>query len=131
GAPDAFTDDDGSVHEADINVLAAMDVIVGRSEGIFDPKASVSRAEVATLIIRAYELITEGEIAAGANAFTDDEGSVHEADINAVAAAGWVNGIGGGLFNPGGEATRAQFASMITRMLSTLVEDGDATLPTS
>jgi hypothetical protein len=131
GAPDAFTDDDGSVHEADIDILAAMGVILGRSEGIFDPKASVSRAEVATLLTRAYELIIDGELAAGANAFTDDEGSVHEADINAVAAAGWVNGIGGGLFNPSGDTTRAQFASMITRMLSTLVADGDATLPVS
>ena len=131
GAPDAFTDDDGSVHEADINVMASAGVILGRGEGLFDPKASVSRAEVATLISRAYELIIDGEIAAGTNAFTDDDGSVHEADINAVAAAGWVNGVGGGLFNPTGEATRAQFASMITRMLSTLVGDGDATLPVS
>ena len=129
GAPDAFTDDDGSVHEADINAMAAMNIILGRGEGIFDPKASVSRAEVATLIARAYALITDGDLAAGANAFTDDEGSVHETDINAVAAAGWVNGIGGGLFNPSGDTTRAQFASMISRMLSTLVEDGDAALP--
>ena len=131
GAPDAFTDDDGSVHEADINVMAAAGVILGRGEGLFDPKANVSRAEVATLISRAYALITEADLAAGANAFTDDEGSVHETDINAVAAAGWVNGVGGGLFLPNGQATRAQFASMITRMLSTLVADGDATLPTS
>lgn len=129
GAPDAFTDDDGSVHEADIDILASMEVILGRGDGTFDPKASVSRAEVATLIARAYAVIADGELAAGANAFTDDEGSVHEANINAVAAAGWVNGIGGGLFNPDGETTRAQFASMISRMLSTLVEDGDATLP--
>jgi hypothetical protein len=33
GAPDAFTDDDGSVHEADINLLASAAVILGRSEG--------------------------------------------------------------------------------------------------
>jgi hypothetical protein len=71
------------------------------------------------------------DLAAGINAFTDDTGSVHEADINAVAEAGWVNGVGGGLFNPDGSATRAQFSSIIARMLSTLVDDGLATLPTA
>ncbi len=131
GAPDAFGDDDGSVHEADINVLTAMGVIMGRSEGIFDPLGNVSRAEMASLIARAYAVVTGESLAAGANAFTDDDGSVHEADINAVAAAGWVNGIGGGLFNPSGDATRAQVASMLMRMLSTLVDEGFATPPTS
>lgn len=126
GAPDAFGDDDGSVHEADINLLAAAGVIQGRSEGVFDPKASVTRAELASLVARAYGVAVEEGLAAGPNAFADDAGSVHEADINAVAAAGWVNGIGGGLFNPNGNATRAQMSSILMRMMSTLVDDGVA-----
>src|SRR5690606_32302972 len=99
--------------------------------GTFDPQASVSREEVASLIARAYVLITETELATGTDAFTDDTGSVHEADINAVAAEGWVNGVGGGLFLPQGQATRAQFSSMIVRMLSTRVAAGDATVPSA
>ena len=129
GAPDAFTDDDGSVHEADINLLAAAGVILGRSDGIFDPKAPVTRAEMASLVARAHALAVSEGLADGPNAFTDDEGSVHEADINAVAAAGWVNGIGGGLYNPHGATTRAQLSSIIMRMMSTLVDDGVASLP--
>jgi hypothetical protein len=129
GAPDAFTDDDGSVHEADINLLASAGVILGRSEGIFDPQASVTRAELASLASRAYALAVDDGLPAGSDAFTDDAGSVHEADINAVASAGWVNGVGGGLFNPNGLATRAQMSSITMRMMSTLVDDGVATLP--
>ncbi|HVR32750.1 MAG TPA: ScyD/ScyE family protein [Acidimicrobiia bacterium] len=131
GAPDAFDDDNGSVHEADINVLAAAGVILGRTETTFDPLGSVSRQEISSLVARAYALATGDDLPAGANAFSDDNGSVHEADINAVAAAGWVNGIGGGLFNPSGDATRAQFASIIVRMLSTLVDEGATTPPSS
>ncbi len=81
------------------------------------------------MVARAYMARSGTALAAGTDAFTDDDGSVHEADINAVALAGWVNGIGGGLFNPDGNATRAQFSSIIARMLSTLVDKGLATLP--
>ena len=121
GGDDAFSDDDGSVHEADINALAAIDVILGRADGTVDADGSVTRAEVATLLARTYAAATGSPLVPGGNAFTDDDGSVHEADINAVANAGWVNGIGGGLYDPFGAATRAQCASMVTRMLSTVL----------
>ncbi|HSJ28833.1 MAG TPA: ScyD/ScyE family protein, partial [Acidimicrobiia bacterium] len=108
GAADAFTDDNDSVHEADINVLASMGVILGRGEGIFDPKAPVTRAEMASLVARTYGVIVDAGLAAAPNAFSDDDGSVHEADIDSVAAAGWIRGIGGGLYDPSGSTTRAQ-----------------------
>jgi hypothetical protein len=128
-APDAFPDDNGSIHEADINALADAGVILGQPDGNFNPSGDVSRAQVASMVARAYLVAAGTALAAGPEAFTDDAGSVHEADINAVAAAGWVNGVGGGLFNPDGNATRAQFSSIIARMLSTLVDDGLASLP--
>ncbi len=128
-APDAFPDDDGSVHEADINALADAEVILGQPDGNFNPSGDVTRAQVASMASRAYFVAAGTALAMGPEAFTDDNGSVHEADINAVAAAGWVNGVGGGLFNPEGNATRAQFSSIIARMLSTLVDDGLTTLP--
>ena len=126
---DAFTDDNGSSHEADINALAALGVIKGVSATLFDPKAAVTREQVASLVARAYAVAAGEALAAGVNAFTDDEGSSHQADINAVANAGWVNGIGGGLFSPSGRTTRDQFSSIVTRMLSDLVDEGVATLP--
>ncbi len=128
-APDAFDDDDGSVHEADINALAAVGVVTGRTEDTFDPQAPVSREEVTSLLARAYMVATGTPLPAGPDAFTDDDGSFHEADINAVAAAGWVSGVGGGLFLPTAEATRAEFSSMIARMLATLVDEEVATPP--
>jgi hypothetical protein len=126
---DAFEDDDGSIHEADINVLADAGVILGQPDGTFNPSGAVTRAQVASMVARAYAVAAGASLTAGTDAFTDDTGSVHEADINAVAAAGWVNGVGGGLFSPAGNTTRGQFSSIVARMLSTLVDEALATLP--
>jgi glucose/arabinose dehydrogenase len=135
GAPDAFSDDDGNVHEANINALAALDVLEGKTADAFQPAAQVTRAQVASILARAYEAVTGEALPAGPDAFTDDGSSVHEAAINAVAQAGWVNGVfveGADvetMFNPQGHASRAQVSSMVARMLSTLVDEGEATLP--
>ena len=130
-ATDAFPDDEGSLHEADINALAEAEILLGLPDGTFNPDGDVTRAQVASMVARAYLVTAGSALPAGADAFTDDGGSDHEADINAAVLAGWINGIGGGLFNPDGNATRAQFSSIIARMLSTLVDDGLATLPTA
>lgn len=42
--------------------------------------------------------------------FADDNGNLHEADINRVAEAGIVNGCGGGNYCPSGQVTREQVA---------------------
>jgi hypothetical protein len=127
--PDAFTDDDGNTHEDNINALADLEVILGKTATTFAPGALVTRGQVASILARAYEVVTGEALPAGDDAFTDDDGTTHEDNINAVAAAGWVNGTGGGLFDPGGNATRAQLTSMAARMLSTLVEEGGTPLP--
>src|SRR3546814_14219402 len=45
--PHAFPDDDDSVHESHINVLAAMGVIGGRTDGTIPPSASWNRSKLA------------------------------------------------------------------------------------
>jgi S-layer homology domain len=127
--PDAFTDDDGNVHEANINALAALGVIEGRTATTYAPSALLTRGQVASLLARAYETATGEALPTGADAFGDDDGSTHEDAINAVAAAGWVNGTAPETFNPNGHATRAQGTSMVARALSTLVDEGVATPP--
>lgn len=55
--------------------------------------------------------------------FVDDEGSVHEADIEALAAAGITKGCNppaNDRFCPGDPVTRAQMASFLVRALNTI-----------
>ncbi len=128
--PDAFSDDAG-VHESDVNALAEMGIVEGFPDGTYRPSLLITRGQIASLFARAWEVATGDPLADGPDAFTDDEASVHEAAINATAAAGWVNGVGGGKFDPGAPATRGQFASVLARMLSNLVADGFTTPPTA
>jgi hypothetical protein len=109
---DAFTDDAGSPHEADINALAAAGVTQGCGEGLFCPKDPVSRQEMASFLVRALELPE-----ANVDYFTDDQGSVHEDDNNALALAQVTLGCAPQLFCPTGNVLREQMAAFLHRAL--------------
>jgi hypothetical protein len=111
--PDAFVDDEDSPFEADIDAAAAAGIVGGCSSvgPKFCPDERLSRAEAASLLARAFKL------APGPDAFVDDTGSPHEADINALAAAGIAVGCDAEahLFCPDAPVTRAQIATLLHR----------------
>ncbi|MEX2292760.1 MAG: S8 family serine peptidase [Acidimicrobiales bacterium] len=122
--PDAFTDDEGSVHELRINQLAAIGVVNGRGNGLYEPGATVTRAEMATFLVRAHDQVASQPLPAGPDAFTDDNTSVHQANINKVAAAGLAAGTSEAKFSPSAPVLRGQMATFLARLLDRLVETG-------
>lgn len=112
GGPDAFDDDDGTGSEADINALAAAGVVRGCGVRKFCPRNRVTRAQMASFIVRGFKLPPGGP-----DAFDDDGGNVHEADINALAANGIANGCGTRRFCPKNRLTRGQLAALLRRAL--------------
>jgi spore germination protein YaaH len=111
-ATDYFADDAGSVHEDDINRVAAAGITDGCSDGLYCPTQTVTREQMASFLARALELP-----ASATDFFTDDAGSIHEDDINRVAAAGITNGCSLGLYCPSGVVTREQMAAFLHRAL--------------
>ena len=110
---DAFADDSGSPHEANINELFARGVTTGCGDGEYCPNDPVSRAQMATFLVRAFELSgSDGD------PFSDDNGSVHEDNINILAASGVTTGCEEGLYCPGDEVSRAQMATFLIRALN-------------
>lgn len=109
---DAFTDDGSSLHQADINALAAAGITQGCAEGKFCPTSAVSRQEMASFLVRALDLP-----AANLDYFTDDDGSIHEQDINALFHAQVTLGCGDSLFCPNGTVLREQMAAFLHRAL--------------
>ena len=109
---DAFTDDGGSGHHASINALAAAGVTNGCQPGRFCPSSTVTRGELATFIMRALGLQPVSR-----DYFNDDNGSVHEPAINAVAAAGISTGCSSGRFCPTHSVTREQMAGFLANAL--------------
>ena len=110
---DFFTDDEGSIHENDINALAAAGITGGCTSTRYCPTAQVTRQQMASFLVRAFDLPP-----AGSDFFTDDEGSIHENDINALAAAGITGGCTATTFCPFQAVTREQMAAFLMRALT-------------
>ncbi|MGH2356566.1 MAG: S-layer homology domain-containing protein [Candidatus Limnocylindria bacterium] len=106
-----FWDDDGSMHEPDIDRLAASAITGGCAAGQFCPGSYVTRAQMASFLTRARGL-TAG---AGANLFWDDDGSPHQDDIDRLATSGITGGCGAGRYCPDAFVTRAQMAAFLHR----------------
>lgn len=114
-----FTDDNGSIHEADIEAIAAAGITRGcnpPANDRFCPDTSVTRGEMAAFLNRALELSTTA-----IDFFDDDNASVFEPDINAVAGAGITLGCNppdNTSFCPTRSITRAEMATMLVRAFS-------------
>jgi hypothetical protein len=108
---DFFTDDSGLTGEAAINRLAASGITGGCSAGHYCPKAPVTRAQMASFIVRALDLPPP----AAPDHFRDDDGSTHEADIDSLFEAGITTGCATDLYCPSLSVTRGQMAAFLYR----------------
>lgn len=112
---DGFADAADSVHEASIDCIVYWGVSNGTGDGRYQPRATVTRAQMATFIA---QLITEaGGVLpdSPADAFDGDEGSVHHGNINRLAAAGIVSGVAPRRYNHADPVSRAQMATFLRR----------------
>lgn len=120
--PDVFDDDDGSVHELRINQLAALGIVKGRTERVFEPGRLVSRAQIASFLVATVE-DAGGELQPPVrDDFDDDDGSIHESSIQIVAEHGIATGVGTRTYAPERTLSREQMASLLARTLDLLVE---------
>ena len=135
GDPDRFDDVPADFAHADnINRLAEIGVVqgTGASEGAsYAPQAGVTRAQMASYLRRSLSFIENGAVeplsvppAGAEDAFADDDGSVHEDNINAIASVGIVQGFDDGTYRPGDNVFRDTMASFVMRSFNyAIVED--------
>ncbi len=100
---DYYTDDSASPYQDDINRLAEAGVTIGCTETEFCPDAFATRAELASFVVRALGLPP-----ATRDYFTDDEGLIHEDDINSLAEAGITEGCAPERYCPNDTVTRVE-----------------------
>ncbi|MNT81572.1 Surface layer protein precursor [compost metagenome] len=88
----------------------------GYSDGSFRPDDKISRSELAVLITRAFKLTGTGNAS-----FTDvQKNAWYYASIDALAANNIITGYADSTFKPGNDITRAEFATMVSRLLETV-----------
>lgn len=113
-----------------IEVIAAKGAINGRAEGVFDPAASVTRAEFAKMLVHALDLDNQ----TAKEKFADvNTGDWFAPFVAAASQVGIINGRSTTKFDPHATITRAEMATMVARALKSVhgvsdVEDLDAAL---
>ncbi len=117
-SPGSFGDTGGSVHRADIAKLAHAGITRGCNppdNDLFCPTSNVTRGQMAAFLVRALALP-----ASPIDHFTDDDESVFETNIDALAAAGITAGCNppaNDRYCPDRSVTRGQMAAFLDRAL--------------
>jgi type VII secretion-associated serine protease mycosin len=107
---DWFTDDAGHSLEGNINRVATAGLTKGCTATRFCPESLVTRAQMASFLVRALQLPPTT-----VDAFTDDNWSGHEDAINRLAAAGIGSGCTATTYCPSETVTREQMAAFLKR----------------
>ena len=110
GGPDFFSDDAGSPREEAINAVRAAKITLGCGTASFCPHAATTRAQMASFLVRALDYPTTA-----VDFFTDDDGSIHQADINSLRESGVTTGCTTTTYCPGTIITREQMAAFLFR----------------
>jgi hypothetical protein len=110
GGPDFFNDDAGSPHEEAINAIRAAGITSGCTATDFCPHARTTREQMATFLVRALQLTSSST-----DYFSDDNGSMHESDVNALRESSITLGCTEKTFCPKTIVTREQMAAFLFR----------------
>jgi hypothetical protein len=108
-----FTDV-GPTHGAGVDCAAWWEVAKGTSASTFSPTGSITRAQLATFVANLAEAAGKPLPATSVDHYGDDDGSVHEGNINRVAAAG-IMGSTTRSFSPDLTVTRGSMATVVAK----------------
>ncbi|MGG4146051.1 S-layer homology domain-containing protein [Paenibacillus algorifonticola] len=110
----SFSDSSNHWGNKSISIAVKLGIVDGYQDGMFRPDESVTRAEFAAMIFRAFALKTDSQTSIS---FHDTASSWASPYINTLAAKGIVNGYADGSFKPDGTITRAEMVAILARLL--------------
>ena len=120
-----FLDDNGSLHEADIEAIALAGITLGCNPPVNDrycPSRNVTRAEATAFLLR---LIGETPLTAYRGYFPDiPAGQWYTGYVERAYELGIALGYEDGTFGPGGAVTRSETAALLLRALGEDVAGG-------
>ncbi len=113
----------GYWYDTTVDAAQKAGIVQGVGEGRFAPEASISREEMAVMVMRAYTYLsakhlsddTKGAIASFRDA--DRISSSAKEAVLAAQAEGFIDGIDASVFSPKTGASREQVAAILIRLL--------------
>ncbi len=93
--------------------------IISGYDGYFRPNDNITRQEMAVIIVNAYSYLEKQGANGGIDNFTDKAKIADwaKAAVDTASSVGLISGMGDGTFSPSANATRAQAASIVRRLL--------------
>ena len=123
--PKNFTDIAGHWAKDYIDFVTQREIFVGTGADTFSPDTGMTRAMFATVIGRLYERSCGALTTSETHAFTDcDYSEWYGSYIGWCSENGIIEGVGGGLFEPGREITRQEMAAVLYRFAQFLEASG-------
>ncbi|HHW62087.1 MAG TPA: S-layer homology domain-containing protein, partial [Syntrophomonadaceae bacterium] len=116
-----FSDIEGHWAQGTIEKMAEAGIISGNPDGSFKPDGQITRAEFATLVVKAFGYTGSGKV-------FNDTAQHWAKDYIAIASAnGIVNGYSDTQFGPDDQITREQMAVMIVKAAQVQAADAAPT----
>lgn len=107
-----FTDISTHWAKRTIELLASRHLVAGMTDTTYAPESSLTRAQTATLLVRALNLKPTSSVIS----FSDvKSGAWYYSTVHTAAQAGLISGYPDGTFKPNQIVSRQEFASMVVR----------------
>lgn len=104
-----------------IRCARALGLTVGTAEGTFEPQEHLTRAQMASFLVRLWRDIDGNDCQTVQHPFTDvAAGSTHEANIACLYALGATKGVTPQRYDPRGTLKTSQMTRFVVRMLNLL-----------
>ncbi|KAI7253143.1 hypothetical protein KC345_g11408, partial [Hortaea werneckii] len=124
GSSSTFADVDSKAWYAEaVAAVNEAGIVFGRSTDVFAPNESITREEMAVMIVRAYEYKQGSKTSEAAAGSFSDYSRIHDWAKNAASTAeqaGLIKGRGNKQFVPQATMTRAESAQVISNLLGHL-----------
>ena len=98
-----------------VSTISYMRIVDGYPNGTFMPNALITRGELATVAARFADQM--GTVVTNQRNFTDISDHWAEGYILKAASIGWIKGYEDGTFHPNDPITRAEFATLVNRIM--------------
>lgn len=115
--PRTFSDVEGQDCQQAADTLGTYGMVKGYRDGTFRPASTLTRAELCALLVQAMGLPAAGS----GEGFTDvAEDSWYAPYIKAACGAGYMQGVGGGRFDPQGTVSHEEMITVLGRLATQL-----------
>jgi hypothetical protein len=107
----------GAWYNKAVGFIAARGITSGTGNGKYSPEAKLTRGEFIVLVMRAYDIAPDTDLA---NNFSDAGNTYYTGYLAAAKRLGISSGVGNNMYAPGNEITRQEMFTLVYNILKVI-----------